>query len=172
MIPKALRLLAHRTPTHWRCYGQTSAGGRSTDRSDPRDRSFLVRTEGGRKILEGASRSGYVTLRRVGAEKVFRAQTNLLERRRTLSLGLLPCALLACRSRRMRGSLSSAAGVGSDRRSRRNSARNTRRIVQRGWFRRRRRWSDAAFLKFETGAVQRETLLSTSHPRPKSRDGA
>src|SRR5712692_2410360 len=39
VIPKVLRLLAHRTPTHGRCYGQTRAGNRNAGQSDPRDGS-------------------------------------------------------------------------------------------------------------------------------------
>src|SRR5713101_5884302 len=39
VIRKLLRVLAHRTPTHGRCYGQTAAGGCNAGQSDPRDGS-------------------------------------------------------------------------------------------------------------------------------------
>src|SRR6266536_2928494 len=39
VIRKLLRVLAHRTHTHGRCYGQTAAGGCNAGQSDPRDGS-------------------------------------------------------------------------------------------------------------------------------------
>src|SRR6266851_2977624 len=39
VIRKLLRVLAHRTPTHGRCYGQTAGGGGNAGQSDPRDGS-------------------------------------------------------------------------------------------------------------------------------------
>lgn len=44
----------------------------------------LVRTERGRRILEGAREAGYVELKRVGAGEVLKAQENLLARRRVI----------------------------------------------------------------------------------------
>ena len=44
----------------------------------------LVRTEHGRKILEGARRAGYVDLRPAGPGQVLKAQENLLARRRVI----------------------------------------------------------------------------------------
>jgi coenzyme F420 hydrogenase subunit beta len=60
------------------------AWGQYENTGDPGRSIVLVRTETGRKILEQARRAGYVTLNRVGAENVLRAQSNLLERRRAL----------------------------------------------------------------------------------------
>jgi coenzyme F420 hydrogenase subunit beta len=118
----------------WEQYEQNGDPGRSI---------VLVRTERGREILGGALRAGYITLQRAGPENVLRAQSNLLERRRALFGRLLAFRLLGASVPRYDGFslLRSWLGIGLKEQAR-TVAGTLRRVVQRGWFRKRRRWSD------------------------------
>ncbi len=117
----------------WEQYQQNGDPGRSI---------VLVRTEQGRVILEGARRAGYITLERVGAENVLRAQPNLLDRRRQLFGRLVAFRLLGAPTPRYNGFslLRGWCGIGP-RAQLRTVAGTLRRVVQRGWFHRRLRGS-------------------------------
>jgi len=114
------------------------AWDRFKDDGDPGRSLVLVRTERGRRILHGAQRSGYITLRRVGAENVLRAQSNLLERRRALFGRLVAFRLLGIPMPRYEGFslLRSWLRIGPS--AQVKSVLGTlRRIVKRRWYRRR-----------------------------------
>ncbi|MPY91438.1 MAG: glycosyltransferase [Luteitalea sp.] len=113
----------------WEQYEQNGDPGRSI---------VLVRTEKGRTILAGAVRAGYVTLERAGAENVLRAQSNLLDRRRGLFGRLLAFRLLGAPIPTYEGfSLFRSWRQIGLRAQLRTVLGTLRRIVQRGWFRRR-----------------------------------
>jgi coenzyme F420 hydrogenase subunit beta len=71
--------------------------------SDPGRSILLVRTERGREILHRAQAAGYVELHQISAENVFRAQHNLLNRRRDIYGRLLAMKMLAVPTPRFRG---------------------------------------------------------------------
>ncbi len=114
----------------WQHYEEDGNPGRSL---------ILVRTENGRILLQDAARAGYVTLKRVGASDVLRAQSNLLERRRTLFGRLAAFQLMGVPIPRYKGFwllhgwLRSGLG-----RQVRSVGGTLRRIARRGWYRRRR----------------------------------
>jgi coenzyme F420 hydrogenase subunit beta len=105
---------------------------------DPGRSLVLVRTEQGREFLEKVRRAGYATLEPVGADNVLRAQTSLLERRRNLFGRLAAFWLLGV-------PIPSYSGFSLFQSWRRIGLKaqavtvlgTLRRIVQRGWFRRR-----------------------------------
>lgn len=113
----------------WNVYSGNGDAGQSI---------VLVRTERGREFLEGARRAGYIAVRRIGAQDVFRAQVDLLHRRRELFGRLTAFRVLGVptptyegfslfRSWLKIGPVAQAKSV----------AGTMRRILQRGWFRRR-----------------------------------
>jgi coenzyme F420 hydrogenase subunit beta len=105
---------------------------------DPGRSLVLVRTERGRDILERARRAGYVTLRRVGTESVLRAQKNLLERRRALFGRLAAFRMLGAPIPSYEGfSLFRSWQRIGPKEQARTVLGTLRRIVQRGWYRRR-----------------------------------
>jgi coenzyme F420 hydrogenase subunit beta len=67
---------------------------RFRDDGDPGQSIVLVRTERGRRILNGARAAGYVALKPIAANAVLAAQQNLLRRRRDLYGRLLAMRLL------------------------------------------------------------------------------
>ena len=105
----------------------------------------LVRTELGRQILHAAMQAGYVTLKRVESGNVLKAQANLLQRRRQLFGRLLAFRLLGAPVPRFEGFslLRSWLAIGP-REQARTILGTMRRIVQRGWYRRRATNSAAA----------------------------
>lgn len=109
------------------------------DNGDPGRSLVLVRTERGRAILEGARRAGYVTLKKVGQDHVLRAQVNLLERRRALFGRLAAFRLLGVPVPDYRGFslLRSWLRIGPKEQFR-SVLGTVRRILERGWFRKRR----------------------------------
>jgi coenzyme F420 hydrogenase subunit beta len=113
----------------WDQYEQNGDPGRSL---------ALVRTERGRQILERARLAGYVTVRRVGAENVLRAQESLLSRRRALFGRLAAFRLLGVPTPAYQGFslLRSWWRIGAIQQSQ-TVLGTLRRIVQRGWYRRR-----------------------------------
>jgi coenzyme F420 hydrogenase subunit beta len=108
------------------------------ENGDPGRSLVLVRTERGRQLLEGARRAGYVTLKRVDAENVLRAQKNLLARRRAIFGRLAAFRLLGARVPKYVGfSLFRGwRGIGPKEQAR-TVLGTIRRIVQRRWYRRR-----------------------------------
>jgi coenzyme F420 hydrogenase subunit beta len=114
------------------------------DNGDPGRSLVLVRTERGRDFLERARRAGYVTLRSVGAESVVRAQENLLTRRRELFGRLAAFRMLGVPVPSYFGfSLFQGWRQIGMKRQFKTVAGTLRRIVTRGWFRRRPGWIDA-----------------------------
>lgn len=110
-----------------------------TENGDPGRSIALVRTEKGRAILEAARRAGYVTLERVSADAVLRAQANLLERRRALFGRLLAFRLLGLPIPRYEGfSLFQSWWAGTWTARLKTVVGTLRRILVKGWFRRRR----------------------------------
>jgi coenzyme F420 hydrogenase subunit beta len=106
---------------------------------DPGRSLVLVRTELGRAILDAARRAGYVTLERVGAENVLRAQPNLLERRRALFGRLAAFRLAGAPIPTYRGfSLFRSWMQLGPKDQLRTVFGTLRRVLRRGWFRRRR----------------------------------
>jgi coenzyme F420 hydrogenase subunit beta len=107
---------------------------------DPGRSLVLVRTERGRQLLAAARAAGYVTLRRVGPENVLRAQANLLERRRALFGRLLAFRLTGAPVPGYEGFslFRSWLRIGPKEQAR-TVLGTLRRIVQRGWYRRRPR---------------------------------
>ncbi|HEU4687975.1 MAG TPA: Coenzyme F420 hydrogenase/dehydrogenase, beta subunit C-terminal domain [Vicinamibacterales bacterium] len=112
---------------------------------DPGRSLVLVRTELGRQILHAAMQAGYVTLKRVESGNVLKAQANLLQRRRQLFGRLLAFRLLGAPVPRFEGFslLRSWLAIGP-REQARTILGTMRRIVQRGWYRRRATNSAAA----------------------------
>jgi coenzyme F420 hydrogenase subunit beta len=108
------------------------------DDGDPGRSLILVRTERGRALLGAARAAGYVTLRSAGADQVLRAQTNLLDRRRSLFGRLLAFRLLGTPVPRYVGFslFRSWLHIGPIEQFR-SVAGTARRILQRGWFNRR-----------------------------------
>jgi coenzyme F420 hydrogenase subunit beta len=108
------------------------------ENGDPGRSIVLVRTEKGREILEKARRAGYVTLTRVGAENVLRAQVNLLGRRQALFGRLVAFRLLGVPMPMYHGfSLFHSFRRIAPREQLKMVLGTLRRIVQRRWFRRR-----------------------------------
>jgi coenzyme F420 hydrogenase subunit beta len=107
---------------------------------DPGRSIVLVRTERGRAFLEGAMRAGYLTLTRVSQENVLRAQSNLLERRRSLFGRLLALRLIGAPIPRYQGFSLFRSWLRIGLRTQARSVAGTvRRAIQRGWFKRRGR---------------------------------
>lgn len=108
------------------------------DNGDPGRSLVLVRTERGRQLLERARRAGYVTLERAGADNVLRAQGNLLARRRALFGRLLAFRLMGVPMPRYEGFSLFRSWVRQRPAVQASTVLGTlRRIVQRGWYRRR-----------------------------------
>jgi coenzyme F420 hydrogenase subunit beta len=109
------------------------------DDGDPGRSLVLVRTERGRAVLAAARRSGYATLQAAGAGNVLRAQANLLARRRELFGRLLAFRVLGAPVPSFRGFslLRGWLGIGPVWQLR-SVLGTVRRIVRRGWYRRRR----------------------------------
>jgi coenzyme F420 hydrogenase subunit beta len=120
----------------WETYGHDGDPGRSI---------VLVRTDQGREILAGARRAGYVSIEPVSPDNVLRAQSNLLERRRALFGRLAAFRMAGAPIPAYEGfSLARSwlrVGPGEQARS---VLGTLRRIVRRGWYRRRPRLADAA----------------------------
>lgn len=105
---------------------------------DPGRSLVLVRTERGRQLLERARSAGYVTLRRVSPENVLRAQQNLLQRRRELFGRLAAFWLMGAPVPSFeRFSLLRAWLRLGPKQQATTVLGTARRILQRGWFRRR-----------------------------------
>lgn len=105
---------------------------------DPGRSLVLVRTLRGREFLEGARRAGYVTLNRVGAESVLRAQKDLLTRRRELFGRLAAFRMLGVPVPSYSGfSLFRGWRQIGLKRQLETVAGTLRRIVRRRWFKRR-----------------------------------
>lgn len=114
------------------------AWDRHTGDGDPGRSLVLVRTEKGRDLLGRARRAGYVTLRIAAAENVLHAQTSLLARRRELFGRLLAFRLVGAATPSFTGfSLFRSWRRIGLRKQARGVLGTLRRIVQRGWFRRR-----------------------------------
>lgn len=108
---------------------------------DPGRSIVLVRTEKGRQILANARRAGYVTLERVGAQNVLRAQENLLGRRRELFGRLTAFRMLGVPTPAYEGfSLLRSWWARPPKEQLRTVLGTLRRLVLHGWFRRRRSW--------------------------------
>jgi coenzyme F420 hydrogenase subunit beta len=109
------------------------------DDGNPGQSLVLVRTEKGKRVLEAARRAGYVTLRRVGTENVLRAQASLLGRRRGLFGRLVAFRILGIPTPSYEGFSLFRSWWRIEPRERARTVLGTaRRIVQRGWYRRRR----------------------------------
>jgi coenzyme F420 hydrogenase subunit beta len=108
------------------------------DNGDPGRSLVLVRTERGREFLKRARLAGYVTLNRVRAEKVLRAQKNLLSRRHELFGRLSAFRILGVPIPAYEGFslFRSWLRIGLTLQARTVIGTLTR-ILQRGWYRRR-----------------------------------
>jgi coenzyme F420 hydrogenase subunit beta len=113
----------------WDQYGNEGDPGRSL---------VLVRTERGRALLHRAHQAGYVTLKRVSADNVLRAQPSLLGRRRALFGRLVAFRLLGVPIPRYQGFFlfRSWRRIGALEQFR-TVVGTLRRIIQRDWFKRR-----------------------------------
>jgi coenzyme F420 hydrogenase subunit beta len=120
----------------WEQYAEDGDPGRSL---------VLVRTERGREILAAARSAGYATLHTAAAGNVLRAQANLLERRRALFGRLLAFRLVGAPIPTFKGFslLRSWLGIGPKEQLR-TVLGTLRRILQRGWYRRRPRQAATA----------------------------
>jgi coenzyme F420 hydrogenase subunit beta len=108
------------------------------DNGDPGRSLVLVRTERGRELLGAMRRAGYATLRPAGAANVLRAQANLLERRRALFGRLVAFRLLGAPIPAFKGfSLARSWLRIGPKEQLRTILGTLRRMVQRGWHRRR-----------------------------------
>lgn len=110
------------------------------DGADPGRSLVLVRTALGQQLLADARRAGYATLRTAGAVNVLKAQENLLARRRALFGRLLAFRLMGAPVPSFRGFslLRSWLRIGAAEQLR-TVFGTLRRIIQRGWYRRRRK---------------------------------
>jgi coenzyme F420 hydrogenase subunit beta len=109
-----------------------------TANGDPGRSLILVRTERGRGILEAAVRAGYVTTERVDGRDVLRAQPDLLERRRLLFGRMAALRLFGAPVPQYQGFSLFHSWVRSGPRQQLRSVGGTaRRILKRGWYRRR-----------------------------------
>jgi coenzyme F420 hydrogenase subunit beta len=114
----------------WDKYEQNGDAGRSL---------VLVRSESGRSVLADARRLGYVTLQRVGPDRVLNAQSNLLARRKALFGRLLALRVMGAPIPRFEGfSLFRGWRQLSAKEQARTVLGTLRRIARRRWFRKRR----------------------------------
>jgi coenzyme F420 hydrogenase subunit beta len=109
---------------------------------DPGRSLVLVRTERGHQLLDAARRAGYAALQTAGADNVLRAQANLLTRRRELFGRLLAFRLLGAPIPSFQNFSLTRSWLRIGLKWQVKTILGTlRRIVQRGWYRRRPRRS-------------------------------